>query len=454
MTLNETSGPTGTLIDHALGIDVAALPENVLVQAKVVFADEVGILLAASTERTVTTAIKAMPLLGGGTCTVVGHGFGATPEQAALLNGCGGHDLELDDSHSPARNHPASVEIPTALAAAQHAGGSTGADMLAGIVAGYDVQVRMSKAMGVQDQFNRGFHPTAVCGTVGSAACAGRILGLTSDQMHHAITLATSQSCGALTWHDDSTHMVKSFQPAVAARNGITAALFAQQGFQGIREVFTNRNSPLKNFGRPAPDLTQLTDALGVRYDICETSIKRHACGGQTHAALDALLTIMADNDLKADDIDAIDVQLAHNAIPIIDDNPLLIANIQFVLALAAHVGVIEREHFTPRWTEDPDIRTLKSRVSLRDNDELSSRFPAMKGAIVTVEAKGRSFAHSYPSPPGSPNRPLGIDEIKGKFLGLATAVLTTDLAEELWSLLARFEEVTDTSRFFEIVAG
>jgi len=191
-----------------------------------------------------------------------------------------------------------------------------------------------------------------------------------------------------------------------------------------------------------------------LRYDICETSIKRHACGGHTHSALDALLTIMADNDLVADDIDAIDVQLAHNAIPIIDNNPLLIANIQFVLALGAHVGLIKREHFTASWTTDRDIRRLKDRVSLRGNDELSSRFPALKGAIVTVEAKGKVFVHSYPSPPGSPNRPLGIDEIKGKFLGLATAVLSTDLADELWSLLERFEHVTDTGRFFEIVAG
>ena len=452
--MSENASPTSQLINHVLGIQASSLPENVLAQAKVVFADEVGILLAASTERTVNTAIKAMPLRGNGGCTVVGHGKGATPEQAALLNGCGGHDIELDDSHSPARNHPASVQIPTALAAAEYMGGSTGGEMLAGIVAGYDAQVRMSKAMGSQDQFERGFHPTSVCGTVGSAVCAGRIMGLTEDQMHQAITLATSQSCGTLAWHDDSTHMVKSFQPAVAARNGITAALFAQQGFQGIRDVFTNRYSPLKSFGRPAPDFNQLTDALGVRYDICETSIKRHACGGQTHSALDALLTIMADNGLVASDIDAIDAQLAHDAIPIIDNNPLLIANIQFVLALGAHVGLIKREHFSPEWTENADIWRLKERVSVRDNDELSSRFPAMKGAIVTVEAKGETFVHTYPTPPGSPSRPLSIGEVKDKFTGLATAVLRDETADELWSLLKGFEKISDTSRLFEILAG
>ena len=452
--MSENASPTSTLIDHVLGVQAASLPESALAQAKVVFADEVAILLAASTERTVKTAIKAMPLAGNGKCTVVGHGKGATPEQAALLNGCGGHDIELDDSHSPARSHPASVQIPTALAAAEYVGGSTGDDMLAGVVAGYDAQVRMSKAMGSQDQYERGFHPTSVCGAVGSAVCAGRILGLTEDQMHHAIALATSQSSGVLTWKDDPTHMIKSFQPGVAARNGITAALFAQQGFQGIRDVFTNRHSPLKSFGRPAPDFNQLTDALGVRYDICETSIKRHACGGQTHSALDALLAIMEDHSLVAADIESIDAQLAHDALKIVDDKPLLIANVQFVLALGAHVGLIKREHFTPRWTEDADIRRLKERVTVRDNDELSARFPAMKGAIVTVKAKGETFVHSFQTPPGSPLRPLSVSEIRGKFVGLATEVLSDEVAEELWSLLEGFEKVSDTNRFFEILAG
>ena len=452
--MSETGSPTGALIDHVLGVQAASLPESALAQAKVVFADEVAILLAASTERTVKSALKAMPLVGNGKCTVVGHGKGATPEQAALINGCGGHAIELDDSHSPARNHPASVQIPTAMAIAEHVGGSSGGDMLAGVVAGYDAQVRMSKAMGSQDQLDRGFHPSSVCGSVGSAVCAGRILGLTEDQMHHAIALASSQSCGVLTFHDDPTLMLKAFQPGVAARNGITAALFAQQGFQGIRDVFTNRHSPLKSFGRQAPDFNQLTDALGVRYDICETTIKRHACGGQTHCALDALMTIMEDHGLVAADIESIDAQMPHDALKIVDDNPLLVANVQFVLALGAHVGLIKREHFTPRWTEDADIWRLKERVTVRDSDELSARFPAMKGAIVTVKAKGETFVHSYPTPPGSPSIPLSGSEIKGKFVGLATEVLSDEVAEELWSLLEGFEKISDTDRFFEILAG
>jgi 2-methylcitrate dehydratase PrpD len=210
----------------------------------------------------------------------------------------------------------------------------------------------------------------------------------------------------------------------------------------------------LKSFGRPAPDFNQLTDALGERYDICETSIKRHACGGQTHAALDALLAIMEYHGLVAADIESIDAQLAHDALKIVDDKPLLIANVQFVLALGAHVGLIKREHFTPRWTEDADIWRLKERVTVRDNDELSARFPAMKGAIVTVKAKGETFVHSFQTPPGSPLRPLSVSEIKGKFVGLATTVLSDDVAEELWSLLEGFEKLSDTRRFFEILAS
>jgi 2-methylcitrate dehydratase PrpD len=446
-------GPTGRLIDHVLSLDGTSLPAEVLQQAKVVLADEIGILLAASRERTVTTALRAVAR-GAGTCTVVGHGGGATPDQAAFLNGCGGHDIELDDSHSPSRTHSAAVLVPAVLAAAEHAGGSTGADILAGLVGGYDVSVRVSKAMGPQAQYDKGFHPTSVCGAIGATAAAGRVVGLSEDQMHHALTLATSQASGLLTWQDDSTHMIKSFQPGTAARNAVTAVLFAEQGFQGIREVFTGRHTPLRTFGGPEPEPGLLVDALGERYDIRETSIKRHACGGHTHAALDALLTIMAEHGLVAADIDHIDVQMPRGGILIVDDNPLLIANVQYVLAVAAHVGLVKREHFRTAWTDNPDVLALKQKVTLRGSDELDTRFPAMKGAIVTVQSRGRSFTQQYDSPPGSPMRPLSVDEIKGKFLDLALTVVEQAGAEELWSVLESFEKVANTSRFFELLAG
>jgi 2-methylcitrate dehydratase PrpD len=453
MTALDTDATT-ELIEHVLGLDLASLPPNVLTQAKVVLADTVGILLAASLGESVRVATTAWPLPGG-IATVVGHGIRSTPDHAAFVNAVGGHDIELDDSHSPSRTHAASVLVPAALAAAQAAGGATGADILLGIVLGYDTQVRLSKAIGVQRQFDRGFHPSSVCGTIGAAVTSGKILGLSAEQLRVALTLASSQSSGLMAWRDDATHMVKSFQTGIAARNGLYAALLARNGFGGVDDVLTGRHSMLVSFGGDETSAGELTDALRTRWDICETSIKRYPCGGQTHAAVAAVLAIRDAERLDPAEIERIDVELAHDAIPIIDGNPLLIANVQYVLALAIHEGGIERRHFTdPRWTQDPDIAATQSKVVVRGNADIDRTFPEKKGAIVTVTTGRGTFRESYDAPPGSPWHPLSATELKGKFTELACDVLTADAAERLWQLLDAFETVDDTAEYFDVVAA
>ena len=165
--------------------------------------------------------------------------------------------------HTSSRTHPACVIVPAALAAAEAAGDTPGAELLAGIVAGYDVEVRLSKAMGVQQQFDRGFHPSGVCGSIGAAAAAGRILSLSVDQMRACIALGAAQSSGLLTFEEDPSHMLKSFNTGVAARNGVYAALLAQRGFRGAPDVLTGRHSVLTPYSRPDPEPAKLLDGLG-----------------------------------------------------------------------------------------------------------------------------------------------------------------------------------------------
>jgi 2-methylcitrate dehydratase PrpD len=453
--MTTTTDATTALVEHVLDLNLEALPPAVLIQAKVVLADTVGVMCAASLGESVRTASTAWPLGGDGTATVVGHPRTTAPDHAAFINAVGAHDIELDDSHSPSRTHAASVLVPAALAAAQAAGGSTGAAILLGIVAGYDIQVRLSMAIGVQRQFDHGFHPTSVCGTVGAAVASAKILGLAPEQLRACIMLASSQSSGLMTWQDDATHMVKSFQTGIAARNGLYAALLARNGFGGTGDALTGRHSMLTAFGGQSPEPGQLTAALRERWDICETSIKRYPCGGQTHAAVAALLDIRESSQFGWAEIERIDVDLAQGAISIIDNSPLLIANVQYVLALAAHEGRIRREYFTdPRWTEDPRIAMTREKVMVRPSPDIDRTFPAKKGAVVTVTTGRGTFRQSFDAPPGSPWHPLSPAELKGKFTELAGDVLTEAAAERLWELLEGFESVPDTREFFEMIAA
>jgi 2-methylcitrate dehydratase PrpD len=452
--MTSTAGSTRAVAEYALGVDAAALPEHVTRQARVVLADTLGVLLAASRHGAVATALKAFPLTQGpGRATVVGHGKRATPEQAAFVNGCGGHDLELDDTHASSRTHAAAVIVPAALAAADIATDVTGADLLASLVAAYDVQCRVSKAMGVQNLFDNNFHPTSVIGTIGASVAAGRILRLSPEQMTYAIGLAGSQSSGTMGIHEDSSHMAKSFQTGIAARNGVYAALLAREGFCAMPDILTGDHDFLATYGGPTTYPEQLTLELGERYEILATSIKRHSSCGMTHSSVDALISILTEEGVAFDEIASIDVQLPHNAVTVIDNHPLWTHNIQYVMALVAHEGWIGPAHFTDEWTTNPEVIGLKERVTLRGNDELSA-FPAKKGAIVAVETSRGTFTRTLDAPIGSPEHPLTDAALRDKFYGLAGTVLDAGTTDALWLLLGKLEAQSSCAELLAILTG
>ena len=429
-------GLTASLAEFMLSVDFDRLPEDVKRQGRLVLADTIGVLLAASRERSVGIALRSTPDYRAGKCTIIGHCTGTDPARAAFVNGIGGHDIELDDTHTTGRNHAAAVLVPAALAAAEQAGGRTGKDLLAALIAGYDLQIRISKAIGPQRQVERGFHPTAVCGTYGAAAVAAKLLGLSVVELQSALALAASQSSGLLTYEDDSSHMVKSFHTGIAARNGVQATLLAANGYEGAPDVLADRFNVLDPFGGTSSDAGRLVEGLWERFEISHTSLKRHACCNQTHSALDLLFAIRERHGVKWDEIQSIDVQLAHQAIPIIDNNPLWTHNIQFILAVAAREGFVGPEHFTEKYTTDETLLDLARRVTLRGNDELQSRYSALKGAIVEIVTSSGTFVDQRIAPVGSPACPLTNDELRNKFRRLARTVLDADRTEYLWTVL------------------
>lgn len=444
---------TGTIAEYVAEFDICTAPAAVMARTKTVLADTAAILLAASGGDAVRVALSTFPLAGG-PCTVVGPGRGAAAHDAAFVNGIGGHDIDLDDSHAPSRTHPAAVVVPAVLAAAELAKAS-GSDLLSGVVVGYDIEARLSKAFGVQAQFDRGFHPACVCGSVGAAVAAGRVLRLGKQELRTCIALATSQSSGLMAWQDDPTHMVKSFQTGIAARNGVVAALLARNGYGGIVDPLGGRHSPLLSFGGPDADAAILVEELGERYEIMQTSIKLHGCGGQTHAALDALLEIVGEHDLQLEDIDSLDVELAHGAIPVVDGNPLRSANVAYILAIAARERHTDHELFAEGRELDPAVERLAARVAVRGSDELEAGFPARKGAVVTLRTSaGASYSALRPAPHGNPDDPLTDDELRGKFDRLAAGALDERRRAALWFLIGELEQHDHTDDLFNLLAA
>jgi 2-methylcitrate dehydratase PrpD len=191
---------TRRLSEFTADVSYDRLPADVSERAKWLVTDLVGIALRARQEAQSTPSLlAAVERLGlaQGEASVIGEDRGYTPPGAALVNGTLAHSLDFDDTHAAGSIHPSAPIVPAALAAAEMTG-ANGRELIAGIVAGYEVQIRLSLALIPREHYERGFHPSATCGVFGAAAAAGRVFGLSVPQIADAFGIALSQAAGSM----------------------------------------------------------------------------------------------------------------------------------------------------------------------------------------------------------------------------------------------------------------
>ena len=247
-------GITRELSAFTAGIALDRLPAEVVARARFLVLDLVGNIIRARHDAESTPPLLAAARalgLAAGNAGVFGDSARYTPAGAAFLNGALGHSLDFDDTHAAGSLHPGCPVIPAALAAGEMAGAS-GADVLAAIIAGYEVTCRVALALPAGDHYQRGFHPTATCGAFGAAAAAARVFGLDAERVASAFGIALSQSAGSLQFLANGA-WTKRFQVGWAAMAGLTAATLAREGFKGAADAIEGRHGFLRAYA-PSPD--------------------------------------------------------------------------------------------------------------------------------------------------------------------------------------------------------
>ena len=207
---------TEVLAEFALKQKIESLPGSVLEKSKLLILDGVGLALATAREDFAQKTIKAMHAFGQGSeATVVGVKDKLPVTSAPLLNGMLIHAFDFDDTHHPLVIHNTSVVMPAALATSEWLGLSARI-VIPLVPLASKFPCALPVARGVHAMHGRGYHPTAVCGVFGGAAAAGRLMGLSDDQLVYALGLAASQGSGNMEWQSDGSWS-KRFQPGSAA---------------------------------------------------------------------------------------------------------------------------------------------------------------------------------------------------------------------------------------------
>jgi 2-methylcitrate dehydratase PrpD len=208
-------------------------PDSARQRAAAAVCDTIGVALAGVVEP--AARIVRDVIDGQGDCHVLGTSRRAGAADAALANGVAAHALDFDDMCFVSMAHPSCALVPAALAAAESSSAS-GSALLDGYIVGFEVECRLGSVMNPRHYHSRGWHCTSSIGTVGAAAAASRVMGLTTDQTAHAVGIAASLACGL---KENIGTMTKPLHAGMAARNGVTAALLARGGFTASEDALS-----------------------------------------------------------------------------------------------------------------------------------------------------------------------------------------------------------------------
>jgi 2-methylcitrate dehydratase PrpD len=446
--MEEQSNITSIVSAYIAGKNAGQLPEPVVEKAKIHILDTIGAIISGSLLKPGRLMIEFVKTQQGPEeATVSASNFRSSVVMAALANGTMAHADETDDAHFPTVSHPGSVAVSAALPVAEREHRS-GKDLITAVVLGYDVMCRTSKALDRQWMHDRGLHAGSMGGNFAAAAVAARLLSLHPEQIRFALALAGSQASGLSTWRQEKEHIDKALSRAgLPARNGVTAALWAQAGFTGTPTIFEGPYNFIDSFSENAKP-TELTKDLGSRYEILDTSIKIYPAGQPIQATLHGYFTLVKEHGLEARNIREVIVRLPEEQTHTINDRLIPDANCQYQLAVAMLDGKIDfhNSHDVERM-QAPDVLEMKKRVKLVADTELTKQFPAIRAAIVELAlADGRRFEMLVDRLPGAPYNPLSASEVENKFLSLTVPVLGSDNSQKIIEWTRNLERRDDVS--------
>lgn len=405
-----------------------------------------GVALLASHDSSLDILLEHFREEGGTPrATVIGRGGKTTLANAALANGYLGHLEDYDDTHIPLdyrdNIHPSSPIFPAPIAAGEHLGAS-GRDVLAAGVLGIEIALRLGLVIGgAPRDGTQAWHITSTCGVIGAAAAAGRLLGLTSEQMTYALGIAATQASGL---GEVFGSMCKPFHAGRAAQGGLVAAQLAKRGFTSSTKTLEGQRGFIPAMA-DGYDLGLLVDRLGQDWEIPRVGLKPYACGAGNHALIDAMITLRQIDGATLDNVERIVGRVRNPAYNLMRQrHPATDLETKFsyfhTMAASFIDGAAYPAQFTHAKAVDPVIASLRDRIMVEADPSLSGR-----NAVVTLQLKdGRSYTERVDHPTGTPERPMSDDDISAKFRALSDGVLPWAQSEELLASLWGVEHVAD----------
>jgi 2-methylcitrate dehydratase len=430
------------------------LPANVIDKTKRVLLDTIGCALGAIEAEPVRIAQQVVALEGGAPqASVLGLGRKVACAQAAFLNGMAMRYFDYNDYIAMGRPHHASMNVAPALATAEMEG-ATGKDLLLGLVAGYELEVRMRDA--TRPKEHPGFDETSILAQYASAAAAGKLMRLDAAKLANALAIAGSNANTLLEVRrgGELTPAKGSAEP-MAVRNGVFAALLARAGLTYPLTIFEGREG-FAQIIAGAFDEAMVRRRSG-EFGILKSCVKLWPCAGTIQAPIAAALDVHKRLP-RRDDIAAVTVGLSDFAYQQQIAFPAEIKtrehadhSIPYAVARALTDGEVGVADFDEARFKDPQALGLMRKLTLRNDPSLSSEDI---GANLRVAlADGTSLAANVPIPPGSMLNPASDADLTKKFLALSESLLGRERAQRAIEVILAADTLTDLDELTRAVS-
>jgi 2-methylcitrate dehydratase PrpD len=431
------------VIDKSLDV-----PQEALDGARDALIDTIGCALAGTPEEACRIVVRHLRTQGGNAqATVWGIGLVTTASDAAFANGVFAHALDYDDTQSNLRGHPSAALVPVILAVGEYVHAS-GGDALGAYAVGLEVAGKLGRAFG-DGHYLHGWHATATVGVFAATAAAGRLLGLSVEQLRHALGIAASESSGLVR---NFGTMTKPFNAGHAARGGVIAAMLAKEGFTADTSIFDGKDGFLSTYGgKDGQPLGELLGRLAQPWEIIKPGLffKRWPCCYCNHRPIGGLLQMIPEHGLTPDEIQAVEI-----GFPPGSDTALISSDprtglqgkfsIEYVAAATLLDGKVTLESFTDEQVNRPEIRRLMQKVR-RYRIEDTRTFAGTVGYNdLTIRTTRGEFKMHVDKTPGSPVWPVSEEERDEKFLDCAGRVLNGTEARELLDMLLKCRSLAD----------
>lgn len=431
-------GQSLALAEFVVGHEFESLPADVVHEAKRSILNWIGVAVGAATHPTVDIALSVVAQVGGvPVASVLGRQERTDVLNASFVNGTSSHVFDFDDTHLDTIIHP-SGPVAAPLFALAERGDLSGRDVLHAFILGVDAECRIGNAV-YPAHYDVGWHITATAGVFGAALAAAKALDLDAAKTNNAIGIAASQASGLREMFGT---MTKPFHVGNAGKNGLFAALLAEQGFTSSQHGLEGRRA-FASVLSTERDLNRVTVDLGTVYELSKNTYKPYACGIVIHPSIDGCVQMRERIGGGPKSVVAVELRVHPLVLELTGKKtPRTGLEGKFSVYHSSAVALIDGEAGEAQYSDarvnDPTVVALRDKVtatadtSVRE-DEVFVTVRTADGGVHELHVE-----HAL----GSLERPMSDLDLEHKFRSLVEPIIGSEQASDLIALTWRLDQL------------